>query len=253
MTRRAIQWIGTAASASKRTAPGHAERLRRRHAAAQAREPVPDDHRDRSSVGRNFARYAQPQLRIEHRGGAREGLAREQVAPLRPDPGRVVVDFKQQRARGAQIGVERVVLLLLACEFRRRRVGLRNRRGGVVLGLGREFGQALRRRRQTRRHVGDRRLQGDAERIVLRPQALKVGVGEIRLPQRVLDDAQRVAGRFEIERPQVVGRSATDRRQHEGEGEQPQDSQNSLKCRRGQRERPDDSREAAPVCIRPWP
>ena len=107
---------------------------------------------------------------------------------------------KQHGARGAQVGVERVVPLLLARELLGREVG----RGLGFSRFGRELGQALRRRGEPRRQIGDRPLQGEAERIVLGAQALQVGVGEVLVPERRFDRRQGRARLIEIERMGVL-------------------------------------------------
>ena len=64
-----------------------------------------------------------PQQRAEHARGLGEGLAGEEVAPRGADARIVVVDLQQQRPGGANVGVERVVLLTLGGELRARIVG----------------------------------------------------------------------------------------------------------------------------------
>ena len=163
---------------------------------------------------------------------------REQRASPGRDPGGVVVDPEEQRAGGAQAGVERVVLFLLAGDFGGGRVVYRRRLlvllGLLLVGLRGELGETLRRRREPGRHIGDRGLQGDAERIVLRAQALKLRVAEVRLPQRVLDRGQRGAGRLEIEPTLVLRRNAADGNHEEDEGETAQESEGGLIRRLGQ-------------------
>ncbi len=193
--------------------PSQAEALRGRKTTADAGQPVPDSPGDRLDIGRNLARNAQPQLRIEDGGRARKRFARKQVATPRSDPGRNVVGFEQHGAGGAQVGVERVVFLLLGFQLRGR--GVCRRRGVLVFGLGRQLGEALDRSGEPGRQVGDRRLQSHAERIVLRPEAQEIGVRQIRLLQCVLDAGQRVAGRIEVERPLVLRRG----RKHPGKRE----------------------------------
>ena len=213
---------------------GAAERLPRRDPAAKVRSPGADDRADGPGVARRLARHVAPQLRIEDGGGAGERLVREQRASPGRDPGRVVVDPEEQRPGGAQAGVERVVLLLLAGDFGGRRVVCAGAAWLVLVGLRGELGETLRRRREPGRHIGDRGLQGDAERIVLRAQALKLRVAEVRLPQRVLDGGQRGAGRLEIEPTLVLRRNAADGNHEEDEGETAQESEGGLKRRLGQ-------------------
>ncbi len=165
-------------------------------ASGEACEPSADERRHHLDVERNFAPNAQPELRIENAGGSREGFAREQFAPLPADPGRVVINLQQHGARGAEPRIECVVLGLLAFELRGRGVG--RRRG--LLRYGRELCEPLGRSRELRRHVGDRRLQGDAEGVALGAQALQVRIGKIRLLERGVDCVQRGLRRVEVER-----------------------------------------------------
>ena len=111
--------------------------------AAEARadpgEPAADQRLHDADVYRDLGRNALPELRIQDARGSCEGLPREQFASPRPDPGRIVVDLEKQGAGGAQIGVEGVVLRLLALELGGRCVvggrGVLGRRR-CVLGFG---------------------------------------------------------------------------------------------------------------------
>ena len=190
-------------------------------ASSEACEPSADQRRHHLRDERNFAPHAQPELRIENAGRSGEGFAREQFAPLRADPGRVVIDLQQHGARGAEPRVERVVLGLLAFELRGRGVG--RRRG--VLRFGGELGEPLGRSCELRRHVGDRRLQGDAERVALGAQTLQVRIGKIRILERGVDRVQRGLGRVEVERDRILRRGGAGRHERESEHEPAQDLQ----------------------------
>ena len=89
-----------------------ADRLRRGDPRRQTIEPVAEHRPDRADVAGRLARHPGPQQRTDHARRTRESLLREQIAPRRADPRVVVVDLQQHRARRAQVGVERVVLLL---------------------------------------------------------------------------------------------------------------------------------------------
>ena len=207
MTRRAIQWIGTAASAERaRTTPA-ASACDRRHARCGGREASRRPSAASVLASHGISRDdAQPQLRIEdaRRSGAKVSRANSsrRFAPIRVA---LSSTSSSMRARGAQVGVERVVLLLLARRARRprRRSPARApshcpwssasvRRGACAEAASRGVRSAIAACRAT------------PSGSFSRPQAQKVGVGEVRLLQRGLDGGQRRAGRLEVERALVV-------------------------------------------------
>ena len=75
----------------------------------------------------SFAPDGGPQLRIENARRAGERSLREQLTPRRADARAEVVGFQQHGARGAQVGVEPVVPLLLVLELLGRDVRRRAR------------------------------------------------------------------------------------------------------------------------------
>ena len=251
--RRPVQRNGDRRQEHREAA--EAEQMARRDACADAGEPAADQRRHHPGIDRDFARHALPELWIEDARGPGEGLAREEFAPPRADPGRIVVDLQQHGARRAQIGVERVVLRLLALELRARGVvGGRSVLGRrrAVLGFRGELRQPLDRSREPRGHVGDRRLQGDAERVVLGAQALQVRVGQARAFERSVDRGERRARRVEIERMRVLrhgpaGRRSEDKRRGEDKSEnRPAQALQDRTKRHAERRTVDSRRRQAP-------
>ena len=93
----------------------HAD-LGERRPFADGAEPVADQTPHHLGVYRELPPDSGPKLRIENARRAGEGSLREQLAPRRADARAEVVGFQQHGARGAQVGVEPVVPLLLVLE-----------------------------------------------------------------------------------------------------------------------------------------
>ena len=97
--------------------------LHERQPRADAVKPIGDLAPDHLGVDRDFLHDGDPELRIDDAGGSCEGFAREQLTSSRADARAEVVGLQQHGAGGAQVGVQRVVPLLLAREFLCRDVG----------------------------------------------------------------------------------------------------------------------------------
>ena len=195
--------------------------LGKRRQFAHGAEPIADQAAHHLGVHRNFPPDRGPKLRIEDARRAGESSPREQLAPRRADARAEVVSFQQHGARGAQVGVEPVVPRLLALELLGRDVGRRRR----FARFGREFSEALRRRREAGRQVGDRPLQGEGERIVLSVQALQIVIGEVLVPERSFNGGERRAGLVEIERVGFLRASAPKAHEDEDEDDPMQQAQ----------------------------
>ena len=158
-----------------------------------------------------------------------------------------VVGFEQHGARGAQVGVEPVVPLLLALELLGRDV----RRGRGLARFGREFLEALRRRREAGREVGDRALKRERERVALCAQALQIGVVEGLVPERRFSGGQRRPRLVEIEPVGFLRAGAPKAHEDEGENDPAQQAQ----CGRRLHRRLDGPRVIRRrfLFIRPWP
>ena len=122
---------------------GHAD-LGQQRPFADGAEPVVDEITDHPGVYRELASDSGPKLRIENAGRASERSFREQLTPRRADARADVVGLQQHGPRGAQVGVEPVVPLLLVLEV----LGGDVRRGRRLTRFGRELVEALRRVRR---------------------------------------------------------------------------------------------------------
>ena len=187
--------------------------LGKRRQFAHSAEPIADQAAHHLGVDRNFPPDRGPKLRIEDARRAGERSPREQLAPRRADARAEVVSFQQHGARGAQVGVEPVVPLLLALELLGRDVG----RGRRLARFGRELGKALRRGRKAGRQGGDRPLKRKRQRVALAAQTLQIGVVEVLVPERSFNGGERRAGLVEIERVGFLRASAP--KAHEDEDE----------------------------------
>ncbi len=93
----------------------------------------------------------------------------EQLAARRADARDRLVGFKQHGARGAEVGVQPVVPLLLVLEV----LGGDVRRGRGLAGFWRKFLEALRRSGEAGRQLGDRALQCERERVAFARRACR--------------------------------------------------------------------------------
>ena len=224
MTRRVIQLSGAArasiASIAARS-PSACDSVRRAES-----PPSQSPNRAASTLASFGASRARvdPQQRAHDARRAREGLAGEQVAPLGADARVDVVDLQQHRARRAQIGVERVVLLLLGGELGARRIGDRG-----LFRLRRQFGEPFGRGFEPRRQFDDDRLQLRGERIAGGAQPHEIGVGKVVRLQRRFDVGDGRARRIErLTRRVVAGgadRARGDQQGHEQQAEDAKDGQ----------------------------
>ena len=186
-----------------------------------ARPPAADQPAGRARVVGRFAPDAEPEARIEDARRRGEGLAGEQFAPRRGDARRVVVDLQLERPRGAQVGVELVVLLLFGRVIRARRVA----RARVLLRRRRQLGKAPGGGVEARREIADIGLQGDAERVVGGAQPLEIGVAEVGVLQRRVDAVEGRPGERKILADQIVLGARGERRHRQREGERDPEEQ----------------------------
>ena len=164
--------------------------------------------------------------------------------------------MQQHGAGGAQVGVERVVPLLLALELLGRDVG--GRRG--LARFGRQLLEPLGGGGEPRRELRDRPLKGDAERVVPGLEGLQVGVGEVLVPQRRFGRGEGRARLVEIERMAVLRPGAPGPQEDEGENG-PENGPRTAQCNWRKAEAgfiagkmaPRLIRRRAPSSIRPWP
>ena len=157
----------------------------------------------------------------------------EQLTPRRADTGADIIGFQQHGARGAQVGVEPVVPLLLVLEVLSGHVRRRRR----LAGFRRELVEALHRVRQARSELGDRSLQGEAERVALGAQLLQARVVDVRVAKRRFSLSQRRPRLLEVEPMPFLRARASERRDQEGENKPAQQAQ----CGRRLRHRLDSS------------
>ena len=182
MTRRVIQLSGAASATIASIAarkPSPCDRLRR------AERPCSQSPNRAASA---LASSGASRARSIHNSGlstlddrakvSRVNRSRRSRADARVD----VVDLQQHRLRRAQVGVERVVLLLLGGELGARRIGDRR-----LLRLRRQFGEALGGSFEARRQIDDDRLQLGGERVAGGAQAHEIGIGEVVRLQRRFD------------------------------------------------------------------
>ena len=199
---------------------GHAD-LGEQRPFADGADPVIGEIADHRGVDRELPSDSGPKLRIENAGRASEGSCCEQLTPRRADARADVVGFQQHGPRGAQVGVEPVVPLLLFLEVLGGDVG----RGRRLARFGRELVEALRRVREARRQRSDGALQREGERVALGAQGLQALVVEVFVPKRGFGRGQRRPRLVEVEPMGFLRGRAPKRREEQGENNPAQQAQ----------------------------